>query len=263
MNTFFDEITNAAQAYWLGFITADGNASRDGRTLQINLSLVDADHLDKFTPFVGKEVQRKPNYEYPTCFISVSDKHMWQSLVKKGVVPNKTVFDQSVIFSFVPDNLKSHFIRGLFDGDGCVWRSESGRNPYFAISGEQNLLLVIKKYMCENLHLSDVKIYRGENYGKLKWNGRKQLRVIHNFIYSDGVFLERKKKIFDEIVDLKTSAAPFTGVTWHSAKQKWNAYIWIESKRKHLGYFNDKQAAIDARINALSLSGIVSYKARA
>ena len=40
------------------------------------------------------------------------------------------------------------------------------------------------------------------------------------------------------------------GVSWDKLKNKWAAYIGINRKRVHLGYFADIQDAIDARVNA-------------
>lgn len=45
-NAFFDNITTESQAYWLGFITADGHVERC-RCLSINLNTRDRDHLEK------------------------------------------------------------------------------------------------------------------------------------------------------------------------------------------------------------------------
>lgn len=41
------------------------------------------------------------------------------------------------------------------------------------------------------------------------------------------------------------------GICWKKDKQKWQAYININKKRKHLGYFENKQDAIKARQEAV------------
>ena len=38
----------------------------------------------------------------------------------------------------------------------------------------------------------------------------------------------------------------FKGVTWHADKGKWNAQIYVNKKRKSLGYFPDKAMAAKA-----------------
>lgn len=43
------------------------------------------------------------------------------------------------------------------------------------------------------------------------------------------------------------------GVSWHSQTKKWNAYITIARKRKHLGLFRDKEQAVAAYRSAAAL----------
>ena len=48
----------------------------------------------------------------------------------------------------------------------------------------------------------------------------------------------------------KNNTSGVTGVSWDKTFQKWNAYIMLKRKRKNLGYFKDKQDAINARKEA-------------
>ena len=48
----------------------------------------------------------------------------------------------------------------------------------------------------------------------------------------------------------KDNASSVTGVSWHKARNKWRAYITINGKTKHLGYFINKEDAIQSRIEA-------------
>lgn len=45
----------------------------------------------------------------------------------------------------------------------------------------------------------------------------------------------------------------FRGVSWQKSSQRWHAYIKVDGKRKHLGYFEDAAAAHDARVKAAEL----------
>lgn len=45
----------------------------------------------------------------------------------------------------------------------------------------------------------------------------------------------------------------FRGVSWQKSSQRWHAYIKVNGKRKHLGYFEDAAAAHDARVKAAEL----------
>lgn len=54
------------------------------------------------------------------------------------------------------------------------------------------------------------------------------------------------KKI-KETLDNKSG---FTGVNWHKRDEIWNVNIRVSNKSIHIGYFKDKQDAIDARKKA-------------
>lgn len=45
----------------------------------------------------------------------------------------------------------------------------------------------------------------------------------------------------------RTSTSGVTGVCWSKRKGKWQAYIWVENARRHLGDFGDFDAAVAAR----------------
>lgn len=52
------------------------------------------------------------------------------------------------------------------------------------------------------------------------------------------------------VAQSKRNRSGCTGVCWHSTKNKWHSYIMIDGKQKHIGYFADQAAAIEARLNA-------------
>jgi hypothetical protein len=41
----------------------------------------------------------------------------------------------------------------------------------------------------------------------------------------------------------KTNTSGYKGVSWHRQRNKWNAYITVDYKRKSLGYFDDIEKA--------------------
>ena len=57
----------------------------------------------------------------------------------------------------------------------------------------------------------------------------------------------------------KDNTSSVTGVSWHKARSKWRVYITINGKTKHLGFFINKEEAIEARLKAeLELYGTFS-----
>lgn len=47
-----------------------------------------------------------------------------------------------------------------------------------------------------------------------------------------------------------TNKSGMIGVSWMKSYQKWEAYIWVNYKKKNLGYFDDLQEAGAAYLNA-------------
>lgn len=48
----------------------------------------------------------------------------------------------------------------------------------------------------------------------------------------------------------KNNTSGKTGISWVESRMKWEAYIWMNGKKIHLGYYTDKQEAITERKKA-------------
>lgn len=95
---FFDVIDTEEKAYFLGFIMADGNVSTHYNqwALKLGVSYKDKYIIDKFcnvieTKIVKMERITTGKYGDKQKFYSISltSKHMIQSLMNAGVMPNK------------------------------------------------------------------------------------------------------------------------------------------------------------------------------
>ena len=70
-----------------------------------------------------------------------------------------------------------------------------------------------------------------------------------------GVFNDNSSKGLDRIktIEMTDDSKDIPGVCWSNASNKWRAYINIDGKQKHLGYFDDIEDAIKARKEAESI----------
>lgn len=132
----FDEINTEEKAYWLGFMYADGYIDsspldpdkKSTYKVELSLSEYDIEHLYKFNKFMQHEDNnvkvgkvKAKDKEYYRCRWGIANKHLWSSLNNLGCTPRKSLtlqFPNISIFS--NDNLIVPFIRGYFDGDGCL-----------------------------------------------------------------------------------------------------------------------------------------------
>lgn len=53
-------------------------------------------------------------------------------------------------------------------------------------------------------------------------------------------------------------AFPTPGISWYPRTHSWRAYVYIDGRQKHLGYFKDKDTAIRAREAATWLQTRIS-----
>lgn len=194
---FFDVIDTEAKAYWLGFIYADGNVSRNGRTLRVLLAIKDVAHLEKL----------RVTLDHPAPLLStekntrllVSSVHMGRRLQQLGIVARRGTWDS--VFPQIPDHLTHHTIRGIFDGDGCANLS---RGKYLRIEflGQLDFLQWMKNLFIHKFHLADNPIIFPHGIGMIRWSG-KQIIPLINYLYHDAtIFLSRKKDICDKWLKL-------------------------------------------------------------
>jgi hypothetical protein len=118
----FESIDGELSAYWLGFLTADGSiVSRASYSVQLELQEGDRGHVQKFLDFVGSNA---PIVDHATWAGSqpratVSSRRMVESLIRLGVVPNKSLVASPC--EAVPLGLRRHYWRGVVDGDGGIY----------------------------------------------------------------------------------------------------------------------------------------------
>ena len=203
---FFTKIDNEEKAYWLGFLSGDGSITEN--KVRLALAVKDKKHLKKFKKAVkwtGKDYYHKNANTLEVYFRSFK---MVADLARYYITPRKTF---TVKFSDIPKPFEKHFIRGVFDADGCinkarrVTRKKSGRTYIFyggdfCIEGNKEFVIAIQSRLIElELPITSIN-YSGKTINRVRYGGINQLRKIYNYLYENAaVFLERKKELFEEI----------------------------------------------------------------
>lgn len=217
-HNFFSEIETENQAYWLGFWVADGNISLTGKNhmFSISISQKDEDHLMKIHNLIcpyhslsKTPATYKSNREIrsnPMCCISFCSKQIFADLKKLGYPERKTY--ESLHLPKIHESLIIHFIRGYFDGDGCISHSVGIRgngykynNANFTIISKTRSILdeIYKKFLQYGIKSSVTKrIRKLKEHYILSVSGIKNIKKLSNLIYKEAtIFLPRKKDIFD------------------------------------------------------------------
>ncbi len=188
---FFERIDTEEKAYWLGFIVADGCVYK--HTITITLHSQDKDHLHKFLDNIKSNHKIYNNYYkdrdkfYPS--VSVTHYKLIDDLSRYGVISCKTF---KTCFPNIPTKLQRHFIRGVFDGDGCINKTQKGQLRVH-IAGTKKLLNSIQKILCYNCSLKKTKFGKKNKSYILMYAGNKQIPKIMNYLYNNSsIYLNRK-----------------------------------------------------------------------
>ena len=98
-------------------------------------------------------------------------------------------------------------IRGYFDGDGCIWKSDN--SYHIQITGNVDFLIGVENYLLKHLDIDKKKNYspcnrnRKNNIRALKYGGNHITTKIFELLYDDSkIFLERK---YDKFISAKNS----------------------------------------------------------
>lgn len=203
---YFDKIDNEHKAYWLGFIYADGCHNVKKKALSIALKEDDIDLLWQFYEDINCEkiVQRYYNFEYHKFYatIYIQHEHLSKTLLEKGVMNNKTFKITFPKDDIVPYELKRHFIRGYFDGDGCTSIPQDKHKMAWSIVGNYEFITSLKEYIEENIPLYPINIFPKSNVYQIGKGGRFVVQKFLDWLYADStVYLQRKYDRYLEIVE--------------------------------------------------------------
>lgn len=132
------------------------------------------------------------------------------------------------------------FIRRITTSNRAAKGSKAGRN-----NGNGYLRIMIDRYTDYAHRLAWFYVYKRWPNGEvdhIDGNGRNN--AISNL--REGTHAEN----FQNLSLRNTNKSGRMGVSWSKLHSKWEAYIWVNSKKKYLGLFDDREAAGSAYLSA-------------
>lgn len=210
---YFDSIDTENKAYILGLLFADGYNNEKRGVVTLSLQERDREILDKISLIMNstkplqfiniKKYYKEKSYQNQYR-LNLCSRHTSQTLNKLGCFQAKSY---SCKFpNFTSSLLLCHFIRGYFDGDGCIsYTYNSKQRPCGSVS------FVGSGFLCETLseHLKSLNIITKVSQNKssdkrirrVAFGGRNQLVKFHKYIYETAsIYLNRKKRKFDDFI---------------------------------------------------------------
>ena len=223
-NEYFFSHDTPEAFYWAGFIAADGCVVVDKRTgsTELCIELTDSDkvHLEKFQ----REIQYTGNIRYQSKENKLPNTHLKSTITSEriritittsavkadlmsrfNIVPRK-----SLIYTFptwlIDHPLVGHFIRGYFDGDGCLYLKkqvvcgeERVKRLAVSLAGTESFLETCRNILVHSCSLVErPKIIRHGNVSSLTFGGTTICSRIIHFLYSGAtskIWLDRKRDL--------------------------------------------------------------------
>lgn len=221
INIDFFKTWSPEMAYVLGFFAADGGMfinSGNSRYVQFvstdKMILIKVKKIMGSSHKIGVKKKQSANYRWKKCYlIQIGSKEMYNDLLGLGFTPKK---DLTLKFPDVPTEYLNHFVRGYFDGDGCIVagtyaRKNRNNTKFFLIratftSGSrlflEELSQRLKAYM--NITFGYLHEKRGGAY-ELAYSTRPTIKLF-DYMYK-GVdksrYLERKYNKFLKAIKVK------------------------------------------------------------
>ena len=197
---FFEVIDTEEKAYWLGFLMADGNVYDRGNNYTISLKLQTKDRdsviafreaLETNATLEEFEGTRKGAKTYSTS-LRVNSLKMAEDLARYGVVPRKSRKER--ISENIPEELKHHFIRGYFDGDGHISKGSLNiATSHFMYEQTKEIFVKI------GLPLDSIKRRSHPKVEVINVYRQKEIPKIAEYMYKDAtIYMERKRNVFIE-----------------------------------------------------------------
>jgi intein-encoded DNA endonuclease-like protein len=207
---FFAAIDSEAKAYFLGMIAADGCVEPLRTALQLQRR--DRDVLEKLVKAVkGTMPVKDITHEgRPHSRVRLNSVRMRADLIALGVTPAKSLTMTSQMFKQVPDALKSHFLRGYFDGDGNVFLRHSGSygaKTSINIIGTKEFLTSTYGTTC----VTSCALYKHLQSDIWHWKiaRRSEVAAFLAYIYDDAtVFMDRKRKYVCNFLGISAHVKP-------------------------------------------------------
>jgi len=209
-NENFFKIWSPEMAYVLGFFTADGNMIRNKRGAYfIEFEITDKNLLYKIRELLGSDhkiAERKRDNKWKKSYrLQIGSKEIFDDLLKLGLTPNKS---KTIELPEIPKEYFSDFVRGYFDGDGCVTvchyiRKDRHNKKCIKIlsgftSGSEKFLKSLYLRLKIFANIIGGSLY--ENRGYRLFFSDEDTRKLYNFMYNgkNDLSLCRKKDKFEK-----------------------------------------------------------------
>lgn len=228
---------NEQSCYFLGYLFADGCLlDKTFKCVKLTLALEDINILEKFKLFLGTNapiLTYRSNKGFYNSTVRINNIKIYNKLKELKLEPRK-----SLILKFpdyLPDEMLSHFMRGFFDGDGCICLKNGKIFKYLHLNlvSSYDFLFKYREILEKKCSINRRKIIKRDNIYLLDITRKRDLLKIKDFLYKNAtIYLERKKNKFFTDINLKSNcSSKYRGVCFNKKDKVWIATYYNNEKR--------------------------------
>ncbi len=208
--SYFEVIDTEDKAYFLGLLFADGSVQKIQKsdngyshTISLELNTEDRDVIAQFVKSIDTNLKVKDYHrvtdgrERNMSKITIHSKKIFEDLWNLGKRPMKV--DTCVIVPDLPNDLVRHFIRGYFDGDGCIY--STSEMPRVTIYGTYDFLTSLKDEISKTININRLGVHQKKDTNVSMFSITKydEIKDFYEYLYSNAKFyMKRRKEKFEE-----------------------------------------------------------------
>jgi hypothetical protein len=190
--------------YWAGFLAADGCIT-DNNTLKLCLHYDDTSHIQKLRNYLASDNAITSNTDkYYRSEINIRSDQICNDLRSNFNITPRKSYTYEFPKSLVNSPYLRDFIRGYFDGDGCISESFSNANSktatlYTTITGSGVFIDYLHNLLKEKLAITGTIQTKDNNIKVIKYCTKDSF-VFIEYMYKDcDNYLDRKYSLYKNL----------------------------------------------------------------
>lgn len=188
----FDGITNIFNAYFLGLMLTDGYIQDENK---FGIDLTDEDCIQFLSNVTGKEYKSYPPSDGNKTRhrIIFSDAQSVKKLAEYQVVPRKSKIISEIKLTEEEEKFLPYIIRGIIDGDGCIYTTSYGAPAMYICSASEEFILWIKKVLENKFFFKELSIQLSkEGLYRIDTANQQNILKLITLVYDKPYGMSRK-----------------------------------------------------------------------
>jgi intein/homing endonuclease len=242
-------------AYILGYLWADGAFIEKDQKIAMQLQKRDVEEIRHLLELTGdwniKDYWKQTSkIQEKKCYPMIYARHKeFSDFLLEKDFKNKTLGDCRGLIEFLGQDLLHYFVRGYFDGDGCVYVNKS---KYVSFTASHNKVWTSIIKLLDDLNIE----YRLVKSKKPNGNFTEEIRIISyqsilkfaNFIYSGRIFglLRKRNKFLTIIENAIIEKQRESSISFYSKIKRFVCRFYEDKKVHRVGSFMEVEDAFEA-----------------